>query len=78
MSDDAGVSLIDALPGAPEPAPAAAAIARATLDGLAAPELLPASWNMREALLKGTGRRPLSAADRETLGAEAARFPLLG
>jgi mycothiol maleylpyruvate isomerase-like protein len=72
------LDLIDALPEAPEPAPAAAAIARATLDGLAAPALLPESWSMREALLKGTGRRPLSATDHETLGTEAARFPLLG
>jgi uncharacterized protein (TIGR03083 family) len=72
------LDLIDALPAAPEPAPEATAIARATLDGLAAPALLPATWGMSEALRKGTGRTPLTAADRETLGTQVDRIPLLG
>jgi uncharacterized protein (TIGR03083 family) len=72
------LDLIDALPDAPEPAPEAAAITRATLDGIAAPGTLPAGWGMREALLKGTGRMPLTTEDRQTMGTLADRLPLLG
>ncbi|MGX6604698.1 maleylpyruvate isomerase N-terminal domain-containing protein [Micromonosporaceae bacterium Da 78-11] len=72
------LDLIDALPGAAEPAPAAAAIAHDTLAGLAAPARFPSSWSRREALLKGTGRLALTTADRQLLGTDADLFPLLG
>jgi hypothetical protein len=53
-------------------------VALSTLDGLAAPGGLPPHWGQREALLKGTGREPLTGADRSALGPRAAAFPLLG
>jgi mycothiol maleylpyruvate isomerase-like protein len=71
---DAIVSLPDAAGPSPEPV----ALALATLRGLAAPEGVPARWSEREALLKGTGRAELDAADRRALGDRAAAFPLLG
>jgi hypothetical protein len=37
---------------------------------------LPASWDDATAALKGTGREPLTDADRLSLGPLAARFPL--
>jgi hypothetical protein len=39
---------------------------------------LPGEWTAIEAVLKGTGREPLSAEDRVALGEEANRFPLFG
>ncbi|MEP6650998.1 MAG: hypothetical protein ABJA74_13995 [Lapillicoccus sp.] len=39
---------------------------------------LPAAWSRSEAVLKGTGREPLTEADRAALGSAAARFPLFG
>jgi hypothetical protein len=39
---------------------------------------LPTVWSREEAVLKGTGREPLSDEDRESLGAAAASFPLFG
>jgi hypothetical protein len=72
------LDLVAWLPSAPEPDPAAAAIARATLDGLAGDGGLPAEWPAGEALRKGAGRTPLSAADRHLLGDRTGRFPLLG
>jgi uncharacterized protein (TIGR03083 family) len=72
------LDLIAELPGASEPDPAAAALARATLDGLAGVGGLPAEWETREALLKGTGRAELTDADHALLGDRAKAFPLLG
>ena len=46
------------------------------LAGLLGTEL--PSWDLDEAVLKGTGRVPLSDRDRATLGDEAERFPLFG
>jgi uncharacterized protein (TIGR03083 family) len=69
---------IVALPGAPEPASEAAALALATLSGLASPDGLPASWTGPETLRKGSGRQALDDADRRTLGVRAELFPLLG
>jgi uncharacterized protein (TIGR03083 family) len=69
---------IVALPGTPEPAPEAAALALATLSGLASPDGLPASWSGPETLRKGSGRQALDDADRRTLGVRAELFPLLG
>ena len=39
---------------------------------------LPTAWSGEEAVLKGTGREPLSDEDRESLGAAMASFPLFG
>lgn len=71
------LDLIADLPGAPPPVPGSLAIARATLDGLAAPAGLPAHWDSPTALRKGTGRLPLDDTDRQALGERAAAFPLL-
>jgi len=50
-------------PGAPAPDPASLALVRRVLGGpLAAP--LPATWDDVTAALKGTGRDPLTEADR--------------
>jgi hypothetical protein len=46
-------------------------------DGLlGAPRSL--GWDELTYVLKGTGRLPLSGADRTSLGQEADRFPLFG
>jgi hypothetical protein len=63
------------LPSAPEPDPASLALVRRVLVGLlGAP--LPASWDDTTAALKGTGRDPLTGADRQALGPLASAFPL--
>jgi Mycothiol maleylpyruvate isomerase N-terminal domain len=63
------------LPSAPEPDPASLALVRRVLTGLlGAP--LPASWDDTTAALKGTGRDPLTGADRQALGSLASAFPL--
>lgn len=72
------LDLTVSLPGAAEPAPDAVAVALSTLEGLAAPEGLPAHWGPHEALLKGTGREDLDGLDRRALGGRAELFPLLG
>jgi hypothetical protein len=72
------LDLIDPLPGTAEPAPDAVALALSTLDGLAAPDGLPAHWGGREVLLKGSGRLELDGTDRRALGGLADLFPLLG
>lgn len=69
---------VASLPGAPEPAPDATAIARSTVDGLFGPPGLPPAWSAGEALRKATGRTPLTAADRASLGAGTDRLPVLG
>jgi uncharacterized protein (TIGR03083 family) len=75
---EAAVHYLDltvALPASPAPAPAALALVRRVLGGLlGAP--LPAGWDDVTAALKGTGRDPLTEADRQSLGPLAARFPL--
>jgi hypothetical protein len=65
------------LPGAPVPDPAGLALVRRVLAGLLAGPL-PGTWEDATAALKGTGREPLSEADRALLGPAAARFPLFG
>jgi hypothetical protein len=72
------LDLVVSLPDAGDPAPDAIALALATLDGLAAPDGLPAHWSEREALLKGSGREELDGADRRALDGRAEMFPLLG
>jgi hypothetical protein len=78
LAVEAAVHYLDltvALPGAPAPDPASLALVRRALGGLlGAP--LPASWDDVTAALKGTGREPLTEADRQALGPLAARFPL--
>jgi hypothetical protein len=55
----------------------ALALTRGVLDGLLG-EPVTAQWSDIEYLLKGTGRVPLTNADRATLGGHASRLPLLG
>jgi hypothetical protein len=61
-------------PGLPD---AAYELVVEVLTGLLGTDLPPA-WSAEEAVLKGTGRRPLDDQDRESLGAAAERFPLFG
>ncbi len=61
-------------PGVPD---AAYGLVLEVLTGLLGRDLPPA-WGLAEAVLKGTGREPLAAADRAVLGADADRFPLFG
>jgi uncharacterized protein (TIGR03083 family) len=68
---DLVVDLTDAAP----PGRAATDVALSTLEALAGG--LPDAWGDVEALLKGTGRKPLTDGDRRLLGAAAERFPLL-
>ena len=69
--------LIASRPDAPAPAPAAMAIAVSTMEGLAAPGGLPAHWDARAILLKGSGRAELDDTDRRALGSSAALLPRL-
>ena len=64
------------LPSAPAPDPPSLALVRRVLDGLARTPL-PASWDDASAAVKGTGRVPLTDADRALLGPLAERVPLL-
>jgi predicted kinase len=64
------------IPGPPPPGDAVEAVA-AVLDGLLGSSP-PSGWDGVAYVLKGTGRLPLTEADRTTLGAAAGRFPLLG
>ncbi|GAA3349771.1 maleylpyruvate isomerase N-terminal domain-containing protein [Amorphoplanes nipponensis] len=72
------LDMIVSLPDAPDPAPAAVAVALSTIDGLAGSDGLPPHWSEQEALLKGSGREELTDRDREALGDRAELFPLLG
>jgi hypothetical protein len=78
LAVEAAVHYLDltvALPGAPAPEPASLALVRRVLAGLlGAP--LPAAWDDGTAALKGTGREPLTEADRQALGPSAGKFPL--
>jgi len=78
LAVEAAVHYLDltvALPGAPAPEPASLALVRRVLAGLlGAP--LPAAWDDVTAALRGTGRDPLTEADRRALGPAAGRFPL--
>lgn len=64
------------LPGPPPP-DAALRACREVLDGLLGGPVA-ADWTDSEYLLKGTGRLPLTHADRAALSDQAARLPLLG
>lgn len=62
---------------APEVPPAPLALTVGTLDGLLG-ESPRTTWEPVEYILKGTGRVELTAADRDRLGDQADRLPLLG
>ena len=64
-------------PDRPGPAPAPLAEVRRVLEGLLGGPL-PAGWDDATAARRGTGREPLSAADRDELGARGRAFPLFG
>ncbi|MDE9366657.1 maleylpyruvate isomerase N-terminal domain-containing protein [Luteipulveratus sp. YIM 133132] len=57
--------------------PQAVGRVRSVLNGLLGGPM-PEQWTDEECVLKGTGRLPLSADDRESLGTWQDRFPLLG
>lgn len=71
------LDLVVELPSAPRPAEAALRVVRRVLDGLLGTPT-PTSWDDVTYALKGTGREPLTAEDRATLGELAERFPLTG
>jgi hypothetical protein len=80
LAVEAAVHYLDlavALPAPPEPDPALLALVRRVLHGLAG-AALPSSWDDVTCALKGTGRLPVTAAERSALGPLAARLPLLG
>ena len=71
------LDMIACVPAASGPAPSCLALVRRTLDGLLGVRAN-AGWDDTTYALKGTGRQPLSTADRSRLGGLAGRFPLLG
>ena len=76
---EAAVHHLDLVLRLDRPGPAAAALVevRRVLEGLhGAP--LPGNWDDVTAARRGTGREPLTAADRLALGPGAAAFPLFG
>jgi uncharacterized protein (TIGR03083 family) len=80
LAVEAAVHYLDltvGLPQAPDPDPASLRLVRQVLDGLLGTPL-PARWGDVECALKGTGREPLSEADRHLLGPLAGAFPLFG
>jgi uncharacterized protein (TIGR03083 family) len=60
------------------PTEAALALAVRTIDELTGGPGRPAAWDQATYVLKGTGRLPLEAAEREFLGERAGRFPAFG
>lgn len=80
LAVEAAIHYLDAtaaLPGAPEPDPASLALVRQVLGELAGSPL-PAGWDDVTCALKGTGRVPLTPADRSALGPLAGRLPAFG
>lgn len=71
------LDLVAHLPSAAPPADVALADVRTILDGLLG-RPLPLDWDDRHYALAATGRVPLTPAERELLGADAQRLPLLG
>lgn len=71
------LDMIAELPAAPGPAASCLALVRRVLDGLLGIPV-PTEWDDTVYALKGTGRRPLTVADRGRLGELAGRFPLFG
>jgi uncharacterized protein (TIGR03083 family) len=80
LAVEAAVHYLDltvALPSAPPPDPDSLALVRWVLNGLLG-RPLPGEWDDQTCALKGTGRAPLTAQDRVTLGPLADRLPLFG
>ncbi|MEE4540528.1 maleylpyruvate isomerase N-terminal domain-containing protein [Streptomyces sp. V4-01] len=71
------LDLVASLPSSAPPAEAGLAAVRATLDGLLG-RPVPLEWSDRHYALAATGRLPLTAAEKERLGADAGRLPLFG
>ncbi|MEU7058081.1 maleylpyruvate isomerase N-terminal domain-containing protein [Streptomyces sp. NPDC046197] len=63
------------LPGAPAPSSEGLATVRSTLDGLLG-RPVPLNWSDTQYARAGTGRLPLTRAERDALGADADRLPL--
>jgi hypothetical protein len=79
LTVEAAVHHLDLVVRLDRPGPSAGPLAevRRVLEGLlGAP--LPAGWDDATAARRGTGREPLTAADRAELGPAAAAFPLFG
>ncbi len=79
LTVEAAVHHLDLVVRLDRPGPAAGPLAevRRVLDGLlGAP--LPGRWDDVTAARRGTGREPLTAADRLELGPAVSRFPLFG
>jgi hypothetical protein len=79
LAFEAAVHYLDitvALPAAEPADPAALALVRHVLEGLAGSPL-PAGWDDAACALKGTGRVPVSPADTAALGPLAGQLPLM-
>lgn len=80
LAVEAAVHYLDLTVGVPSagPAdPAALGLVRRVLDGLLGSPM-PGSWDDRTYALKGTGRVPVTDAERSAIGALADRLPLFG
>ena len=79
LTVEAAVHHLDLVEHLDRPGPAAAPLAEARriLEGLLG-RPLPAGWDDVTAARRGTGREPLSDADRSELGDAAGAFPLFG
>ena len=80
LTVEAAVHYLDLTVGVPSacPAdPAALALVRRVLDGLLGSPM-PGGWDDRTYALKGTGRVPVTDAERSAIGAPADRLPLFG
>lgn len=71
------LDLVVSLPDAPGPSAEGLAEVRRTLDGLLG-RPVPVAWDDARYARAATGRAPLTDADRDLLGPDAARFPLFG
>jgi Mycothiol maleylpyruvate isomerase N-terminal domain len=71
------LDLVVDLPAAPRPSAAGLASVRSTLDGLLG-HPVPVDWTNEHYARAATGRAPLTPPERQSLGPDAARFPLFG
>ncbi len=80
LAVEAAVHYLDltvGLPAAPPPDPGSLALVRQVLDGLLGTPM-PGGWDDVTYALKGTGRVPVTAAERSAIGVLADRLPLFG
>ena len=79
LTVEAAVHHLDLVVRLDRPGPAAAPLAevRRVLEGLLG-RSLPPGWDDATAARRGTGREPLTEADRAELGSAAEAFPLFG